>query len=153
LLELSVVNALASQLFDRELARLGAKPAQVGLLTLVDIHGPATPSRLEHETGLPPTTLRERLQALESAGYVQRVPNPADGRSHFIGITAPGKAFLRRATEAVKRVEDAISAALGEPVEVHRPALERLRRAGQMLVGDETVPFGDEGPETDVVFR
>jgi DNA-binding MarR family transcriptional regulator len=153
LIELTVANALASQLFDRELARIGVAPAQVGVLTLVAIHGPSTPTRLEYESGLPPTTLRERLQALETAGYVRRLPNPADGRSHFVGITASGKAFLRRTSSALERVERALSDALGEPLEAYRPPLERLRLAGQSLLTRDEVPFGKEGPDTDVVFR
>ena len=42
LVELGIVNALASQLFDRRLAQHGLKPVQFGLLTVVDTHGPIT---------------------------------------------------------------------------------------------------------------
>jgi DNA-binding MarR family transcriptional regulator len=153
LVELSVANALASQLFDRELARLGVPPAQVGLLTLVSIHGPATPTRLEYESGLPATTLRERLQALQAAGYVDRIPNPADGRSHFVVVTADGKAFLQRIAPAVERVEGQLGAALGRPVESLRTPVEGLRRAGQAILAEEQATFGEEGPATAVVFR
>ena len=152
LIELSVANALASQLFDRELARLGVAPAQVGMLTLVSIHGPATPTRLEYESGLPATTLRQRLQALQAAGYVQRLANPADGRSHFVVVTPEGKAFLQRVAPALERVEGQLSDALGEPLESLRPRLEGLRRAGQSLLAVDESAFGEEGPETAVVF-
>jgi DNA-binding MarR family transcriptional regulator len=152
LIELSVANALASQLFDRELARLGVAPTQVGLLTLVSLHGPATTTRLQHESGLPKTTLRERLQALESAGYVRRMPNPADGRSHFVGLTSPGNAFLRRVAPALERVEHEIGHALGRPLESLRPDLEQLRGAEQALLSREEGEL-EEGLATAVVFR
>ena len=137
LIELSVANALASQLFDRELARVGLPLIQAGLLTLVSMHGPTTTTRLVFQTGLASTTLRERLQGLESEGYVERLPNPADGRSRLIGVTPKGKTYLRRIVAVLARVEDDIGAAMGTPIEELRARLERLRLAEQSLIDPE----------------
>lgn len=152
LVELGIVNALASQLFDRRLAQLGLKPVQFGLLTVVATHGPITPTDLEGESGLLPTTLRERLRALERAGFVQRVPNPRDRRSHFVEITAEGVSFLKQASIAIRAVESDISRALGSPFEDYRPLLENLRIAEQSLLAD-AAPIPPEGEGTDVTFR
>jgi DNA-binding MarR family transcriptional regulator len=152
LVELGIVNALASQLFDRRLAQHGLKPVQFGLLTVVDTHGPITPTDLEGESGLLPTTLRERLRALERAGFVQRVPNPRDRRSHFVEITPAGVRFLKQASIAIRAVESDISRALGTPFEEYRPLLQKLRVAEQSLLAEAPpVPQEDEG--TDVTFR
>lgn len=152
LVELGIVNALASQLFDRRLAQLGLKPVQFGLLTVVATHGPITPTDLEAESGLLPTTLRERLRALERAGYVQRVPNPRDRRSHFVEITPDGVGFLKQASVAIRAVETDITRALGAPFEDYRGPLEELRLAAQSLLTDAApLPQEDEG--TDVTFR
>lgn len=152
LVELGIVNALASQLFDRRLAQLGLKPVQFGLLSVVATHGPITPTDLERESGLLPTTLRERLRVLERAGFVQKVPNPRDRRSHFVEITPDGVSFLRDASMAIRAVESDISHALGTPFEDYRPLLEKLRVAEQALLA-EAAPLPQEDEGTDVTFR
>lgn len=135
LLELAVANALASQLFVRELTRAGYPFTHVGLLTLVDIYGPITPGDLEHETAIPKTTLRGRLQSLYRRGLLQRVPNPDDRRSHFVEVTPEGKEFLREMEPIVRATERVIEAELGLPLEDYRVRLERLRSAEQRLLG------------------
>ena len=152
LVELGIVNALASQLFDRRLAQLGLKPVQFGLLTVVTTHGPITPTDLGLETGLLPTTLRERLRVLERTGFVQRVPNPRDRRSHFIEITPEGVSFLKQASVAIRAVESDISRELGVPLEDYRPLLEQLRVAEQSLLAGAAPP-PPENTGTDVTFR
>jgi DNA-binding MarR family transcriptional regulator len=133
LLELAVANALASQLFVRELTRAGYPFTHVGLLTLIDMFGPITPSDLEHETAIPKTTLRGRLRGLYGRGLIQRVPNPEDKRSHFVGVTADGKRFLREMEPVVRATERVIEAELGSSLEDYRVQLERLRAAEQKL--------------------
>jgi DNA-binding MarR family transcriptional regulator len=152
LVELGIVNALASQLFDRQLARLGLKPVQLGLLSVVATDGPITPTSLERESGLLPTTLRERLRALEHAGYVHKVSNPRDRRSHFVEITPEGVRFLKQAAVAMRAVEADISRALGTSFEDFRPLLEQLRVAQQSLLAEGPPPV-EEGQGTDVTFR
>jgi DNA-binding MarR family transcriptional regulator len=153
LVELGIVNALASQLFDRQLVQVGLKPVQFGLLTVVATHGPITPTNLERESGLLPTTLRERLRALEGAGFVHRVSNPRDGRSHFVEITPEGVGFLKLASAAARSVEDDISRALGSPLEDYRPLLEKLRLAQQSLLDDAAPAPAEELGGTEVLFR
>lgn len=152
LVELGIVNALASQLFDRRLAQVGLKPVQFGLLSVVATHGPITPTNLERESGLLPTTLRERLRALERAGLVHRVSNPRDRRSHFIEITQDGVSFLKQASVAIRAVESDISQALGSSLDDYRPLLERLRVAEQSLLATAAPPPAEDAG-TDVVFR
>jgi DNA-binding MarR family transcriptional regulator len=138
LLELAVANALASQLFVRELTRAGYPFTHVGLLTLIDIYGPITPGDLEQETAIPKTTLRGRLQGLYRRGLLQRVPNPEDRRSHFVEVTPEGRQFLREMEPIVKATERVIEAELGRPLEDYRVRLERLRTAEQRLLGSRS---------------
>ncbi|HEU6446723.1 MAG TPA: MarR family winged helix-turn-helix transcriptional regulator [Gaiellaceae bacterium] len=134
LLELAVANSLASQVFVRELLRAGYPPTQVGMLTLIDIHGPITPSDLEAETGVPKTTLRGRVQGLHRAGLVRRLPNEADRRSHFLEVTPKGREFLKAMEPVVKAAERAIEEELGVSLEEYRGPLERLRKANRALL-------------------
>jgi DNA-binding MarR family transcriptional regulator len=135
LLELAVANALASELFVRELTRAGYPFTHVGLLTLIDIYGPITPGDLEQETAIPKTTLRGRLQGLYRRGLLHRLPNPDDRRSHFVEVTPEGKRFLREMEPIVKATESVIEAELGTPLEDYRVQLQRLRVAEQQLLG------------------
>ncbi|MFL5409122.1 MAG: MarR family winged helix-turn-helix transcriptional regulator, partial [Myxococcales bacterium] len=116
LLELSVANALSSQLFVRELNRAGYPFTHVGLLTLIDLYGPITPGDLEDETAIPKTTLRGRLQGLYQRGYLRRVPNPEDRRSHFVEVTERGRKFLQEMQPILRRTERVIEDELGTPL-------------------------------------
>lgn len=134
LLELAVANSLASQIFVRELVRAGYPPTQVGMLTLIEIHGPITPKGLEAETGIPKTTLRGRVQGLHRAGLVRRLPNEADRRSHFLEVTPEGREFLAAMQPILRAAERAIERELGVPLEDYRDPLERLRKANRALL-------------------
>jgi DNA-binding MarR family transcriptional regulator len=134
LLELAVANSLASQIFVRELVRAGYPMTQVGMLTLIEIHGPITPTDLEAETGIPKTTLRGRVQGLYRAGLVRRVPNEDDRRSYFLEVTPEGREFLKAMRPIVRAAEQAIEEELGVPLEDYRGPLERLRKANRALL-------------------
>jgi DNA-binding MarR family transcriptional regulator len=134
LLELSVANALSSQLFVRELTRAGYPFTHVGLLTLIERHGPITPSDLEFETAIPKTTLRGRLHGLYRRGYLRRVPNPEDKRSHFLEVTPEGRSFLEEMEPILRRTERVIEKELGSSLEEYRAPLERLRNAERKLL-------------------
>jgi DNA-binding MarR family transcriptional regulator len=134
LLELAVANSLASQIFVRELVRAGYPMTQVGMLTLIEIHGPITPTDLEAETGIPKTTLRGRVQGLYRAGLVRRVPNEDDRRSYFLEVTPEGREFLKAMRPIVRAAEQAIEEELGVSLEDYRGPLERLRKANRALL-------------------
>jgi DNA-binding MarR family transcriptional regulator len=137
LLELAVANSLASQIFTRELVRAGYPFTHVGMLTLIDIHGPITPTGLEAETGLPKTTLRGRVQSLVRRGLVKRTPNEADARSYFLEVTPEGREFLKATQPILRAAERAIEQELGAPIEDYRQPLERLRKANRALLSHD----------------
>lgn len=134
LIELAVANSLASKIFERKLLGAGYPFTHVGMLTLVDIHGPITPRDLEAETGLPKATLRGRIQGLHSRGLIERLPNEADARSHFLAVTPDGKKFLQEMQPILRAAERAIEAELGVSLEEYRGPLERLRKANRALL-------------------
>jgi DNA-binding MarR family transcriptional regulator len=133
-MELAVANSLASMVFVRELVRRGYPFTHVGMLTLIDIHGPITPSDLEAEIGMPKTTMRGRVQSLERRGLVERLPNEADARSHFLAVTPAGKQFLEEMQPIIEAAEQAIEEELGTPLEEYHEPLERLRKANRRVL-------------------
>ena len=58
---------------------------------------PITPTRLARVVGMPPTTLSHYVRAMRERGHIVETPNPADGRSRELTLTAGGLAAHRQA--------------------------------------------------------
>src|SRR5215203_3689876 len=78
-LSMFVATQLVDQVASREFERAGLAPHAIGVLQLIWINEPVTPTQLERITGMRPTTLRDRVNELIERGEVRRVPNPDDG--------------------------------------------------------------------------
>jgi DNA-binding MarR family transcriptional regulator len=137
LLELAVANSLASKIFERKLLGAGYPFTHVGMLTLIDIHGPITPRDLEAETGLPKATLRGRIAGLVKRGLVRRVPNEADKRSHFLEVTPEGRRFLKEMEPILRATEQEIEEELGMSLAEYHDLLERLRKANRAILSGD----------------
>jgi DNA-binding MarR family transcriptional regulator len=125
-LRLAVTNAWVSQLFDQELARKGVAPFQAGVLMMVRLREPVTPTGLEQAMGLAGTTLRDRIRELTAAGLLERVPNEEDRRSYFLQTTT-------------------------EAADVVRACLTTARRVTRLLEKEGAGPFGELSAELDTV--
>jgi DNA-binding MarR family transcriptional regulator len=134
LIELAVANSLASKIFERKLLAAGYPFTHVGMLTLIDIHGPITPRDLEAETGLAKATLRGRVEGLLKRGLVRRVPNEEDKRSHFLEVTRQGRQFLKEMEPILRATEQVIEEELGRSLDEYHEPLERLRRANRAIL-------------------
>lgn len=63
-------------------------------------------TELAARSGMAKQSMGYLVQELERAGYLERVPDPADGRAKIIRRTDRGWAFQRLAGEVVAKVED-----------------------------------------------
>ena len=99
LFDIWLVTGLTSGLLDEVLAETELNGDDFGMYSLLRRFGPATPTQLHRWTGLRPTTVSAHLKRLENRGHVTRLPNPVDGRSHRVGLTAAGEQAHDRATE------------------------------------------------------
>ncbi len=84
------LRALIGQLKRRlrEQAHVGDfTPSQVSVLLRLDKDGPATASNLARAEGIRPQSITPIIAALEGAGLVGGVPDPADGRQTLLSIT------------------------------------------------------------------
>ncbi|HMJ96460.1 MAG TPA: MarR family transcriptional regulator [Thermoleophilaceae bacterium] len=99
--ELRELGALRRDLQRR--ARLGG-----GLvaLSVLDRLGPARVSKVADELQVDLSVASRQVAALHAAGYVTRVPDPRDGRSQQVKLTAAGKRALRKAQERSVEVLD-----------------------------------------------
>lgn len=71
-------------------------PTTAAALATVERHGPLTPSELAEIERVKRPTATRILRSLEQADLVERAPDPEDGRSALVSITAAGRERLRR---------------------------------------------------------
>lgn len=71
-------------------------PTAAAALATVERHGPLTPSELAEVERVQRPTATRTLRVLAEAGLVERAPDPEDGRSALVSITAAGRERLRR---------------------------------------------------------
>jgi len=87
-------RALAAQL----LREVGLHPGQEVLMMRLWDSGPVRQSCLAEEFDTDSASMTRSVQRLEKAGYVRRVPDPADGRATLVEPT-PASLGLRKKVE------------------------------------------------------
>lgn len=100
---------IGSQRLDRINAERSQVPigfAAVAVLGKVIDDGPLRMSDLAEAGRVHPAALTRQVQALEAEGYIERSPDPTDGRAQVVRVTAAGRAAHRR----VQQANDAIMA-------------------------------------------
>jgi DNA-binding MarR family transcriptional regulator len=129
LLDIWIAGELMGSLLDRNLALEGVDTDFYGTLSVIGAFGPLTPSELAERVGAPLTTVSDRLRRIVEDGDAERVPNPDDGRSHLVRLTAEGDARWRRGWPALRRTIEQISENLERPVDEVHDAVEDLIEA------------------------
>lgn len=96
---------------NRELARRlppDCPPASAGLLTLLRRHGEMRMSRLTELLGIDLSVTSRHVAHAAERGWIERLPDPADGRSRILHLTARGERQLDElsdlATETMREV-------------------------------------------------
>lgn len=116
----------------RILRRLRAEPGpSVGLLAVLgrlDREGRASISDLAAAERMRPQSMAQTVHELETVGFVQRLPDPADKRRWFVELTSAGQSKL----EATRTAREDW---LAEALEGHLSANERdiMRQAMALL--------------------
>jgi DNA-binding MarR family transcriptional regulator len=160
LFDVWLVTGLTSGLLDEVLGETELNGDDFGMYSLLRRFGPATPTQLHRWTGLRPTTVSAHLKRLENRGHVTRLANPADGRSHRVGLTAEGVEAHDRATEPFLAAMHGLRARFVPDTVRERLVLQHidtvLREATGLderpyrVVLDPEVQRGDEGDGTAV---
>jgi DNA-binding MarR family transcriptional regulator len=79
-----------------------------------------------------PTSVTNAIDRLVAAGYVDRRPNPNDGRGVLAGITAEGRAVVETATTALTDLDFG----LGDLPEAERAELFDILKRVRLGAGD-----------------
>jgi DNA-binding MarR family transcriptional regulator len=111
----NAASTLVPDLFRiaRRLRRFGG-PAQIDVAALMLLHrlacdGPKRPSDLATDAGLDLSTVSRHIRALDEDGLIVREPDPSDGRSFHLSLTAKGGDLL---VDALRRREQSVDRAL-----------------------------------------
>ncbi|MFT4164415.1 MAG: MarR family winged helix-turn-helix transcriptional regulator [Microlunatus sp.] len=72
-------------------------PGTFWLLKTISHRGPLRITELAAATHLDTSTVSRHVGQLERNGYIDRTPDPADGRAQLVGISADGKQQLDQA--------------------------------------------------------
>jgi DNA-binding MarR family transcriptional regulator len=110
-------------------ARLGIRPAQFSVLTVIAHNPGRTQSQVAAALGIKRTNFVPLLDGLERRGLAERRPAPDDRRSHALHLTSAGKAAVRR----LNRMVDALEAGMIRRIGPDRRAvlLELLSRLAE----------------------
>jgi DNA-binding MarR family transcriptional regulator len=78
----------------RQEAGTALSPSLTAALSTVEHHGPMTPSEVAARERIQRPTATRVLARLEDAGLVERMRDPADGRSSLLSTTPAGRELL-----------------------------------------------------------
>lgn len=87
---------------NREIARRlphDCPPASAGLLTLLRRHGEMRMSRLTELLGIDLSVTSRHVAHAHERGWIERLPDPHDGRSRLLRLTASGERQLDELSE------------------------------------------------------
>lgn len=127
--------------FDREIASslmpYGLNSAGFYVLAALRRSGPPfrlSPTQLYNSLLVSSGTMTHRLDRLEKSGLISRVPDPGDGRSSLVALTARGRRLVDRAMEGHTANEVKMLAGLAPD---HATALADQLRHLLIVLGDK----------------
>lgn len=102
----------------------GMTVAQAATLQVLDLDGPMRLGDLGRRLGIAPSTLSRNVERIEARGWVERVPDPDDGRAFRLRLTGEGR---ERAREIERQNETSMRDLLaGLPEDRRRRVLDGL---------------------------
>jgi DNA-binding MarR family transcriptional regulator len=101
---LSTAARLLEHAWNVKLNDIGLNHAGLIALDVLAANGPTTQSILAQIIRVQGQTIGKTITGLESRGYIRRVPNPSDRRSHFVCLTAAGDTARKHARDLARSV-------------------------------------------------
>ncbi|WP_073975567.1 MarR family winged helix-turn-helix transcriptional regulator [Erythrobacter donghaensis] len=148
--QLSVTsNAVSSLIAERYRKRFGLKIPEWRVMAVLgdaEAAGRALTQRaLTAATVMDKVAVNRAVKVLEERGLIARLPNPGDGRSHLLALTAEGRAIHAEVMPLARATERELLEGFGGGQEADlRALLARLRARAEQLGGPVR-----EGPEQD----
>lgn len=131
LFEVFALNQQVGQLLREALADGPLSPDRYAVYSAVFEDETITLTALAARLGMPLTTAAEHVRRLERLGHARRLPNPQDGRSFLLTLTAEGRRAHRAANTRFEQAHRAFVEALPIPVAAATEVLTALRLAAR----------------------
>jgi DNA-binding MarR family transcriptional regulator len=109
---LTQTAAQAQRIVSDTFAAAGARAYHFRLLATLVEFGPASQAALGRRSCIDRSDVVAALNELEADGYVERTPDPDDGRRNIITVTTTGRRHYKRLTTVVGKAQDEIFAPL-----------------------------------------
>lgn len=130
LFDVWLVSRATTALVDDAVRASGLNADEFAVYSVLASTDGMTPTELAHWMAAPPTTVSSYVKRFERRGHVRRVPNPGDGRSYRLQLTADGRAAHLAAGELFLPVLEEVTRRVGRGVpDTHR----RLRDLHQIV--------------------
>lgn len=123
-LDLFLLQQRIGELMELALRGTETRPSEYAVYSQLAI-GPMTPRELSARLGLTSSTLTGHLDALARRQHVTRSPNPQDGRSYRVELTAEGLAEVARCRQGFRHMLKELGGQLPVP-EAEARALFRV---------------------------
>jgi DNA-binding MarR family transcriptional regulator len=131
-----VVSQLIGTVLEDVVEGSGISSPEFAVTSSINILVSVTPTELARTLGMAPTTLSATIDRLVRKGQVRRRPNPDDGRSYVLELTAKGKATNARIGTRFEKAIGAVRANLeGDPADV-LAAMRLLEDALRATIAD-----------------
>jgi len=127
-LRIMILGATFEERLKAAMAPLGLAPYEFDVLSALrrtSKGGGLSPGELCEAAQLSTGAMTHRLKKLEARGWVQRLPDPADGRGRSVRLTPGGRRVIDRAIEA--RMAEASLSVAGIPPESQQRLVSHLR--------------------------
>ena len=135
---LAAVGQQTMSAFRARLEPLGIHPRAYAVLWAVTEVSDPSQRDLSRALGLPASRMVGLLDGLQDDGLIERVPDPADRRTHRVRLTDHGRRTVDRLEAEASALEDTMIAALSEN---DRDSLrELLTRVSTRLAQEGTAP-------------
>jgi DNA-binding MarR family transcriptional regulator len=102
----------AHRIITEAFAAGNARGYHYRLLATLTEFGAASQASLGRRTGIDRSDVVAALNELAEQGFVQRAPDPEDGRRNIITVTPAGRRQLKRLDKLVKQAQDEVFAPL-----------------------------------------
>jgi DNA-binding MarR family transcriptional regulator len=133
LFDLFVTSQRVRRSLADAMAESGMRPDEYAVYSLLFDKGPLTATEMSDALGMPLTTVLDYVKAMSSAGHVDRMPHPSDGRALQLQLTRAGVAAHRRAHDHWEIVRKRIEGNLTMPIGQVRRALQALGDAANVV--------------------
>jgi DNA-binding MarR family transcriptional regulator len=137
LLDLYVASSLAEELVKEALRGTDVPPEDLAFYAVIGGEGPLTPTALAARLGTPLSTTLFRTRRMLERGHLERVPNPSDGRSHLVLLSAEGRKAWDETAPRFHPPARRIELLLESQPETVRAALADLARAIDQTLRNE----------------